>query len=392
MIRSRCPADPEETRTRLRAARHVGDPLADELVAVFRGLPGREGAALLDRALGEGVDAVPDAPPVLRALLEDASRTPSWHDPALADAGATSFWRAGAPALVLSLTYGALAYGYQYADLSRPLAATGRLERMASRRLGETSRWLLAVTTPGGMHPGAPGWTASVRVRVVHALVRDRLRRSDTWDEPAWGVPISAAGAAATAIAGFDVFPARAMADLGLRTTAAEREARTALWRWVAHVMGVPEGLLPEDHAAAVALADAIPGVLDGPDADGTRLMHALLRHGLPLEGMLPRRAVGPARALGAPVLAAVVRRWMDPGTADVLGVPRSPLGRLIPLVRPVSRAQAAVLATGLLGDEERVARVQIGTLRRLLDAAGDPAGPVSPAATQGPALQSSRA
>lgn len=392
MIRSREPVDPEDLRRRLRAARHVGDPLADELVAAFRRLPGREGAALLDRALADGAGTVPGAPAALGALLEDASRAPSWLDPALVDAGATSFWRAGAPALVLTLTYGSLAYGYQYADLSRPLAATGRLERMASRRLGETSRWLLAVTTPGGTRPGAAGWRSSVRVRVVHALVRDRLRRSDTWDEASWGVPISAAATAATAIAGFHVIPARAMADLGLRTTAAEREARTALWRWLAHVMGVPEDLLPADHAAAVALADAVPDVLDGPDADGTRLMRALLRHGLPLEGLLPRRAVGPARAVGAPVLAAVVRRWMDPGTADELGVPRSPIGRLVPLVRPVSRAQAAVLATGVLGDEGRVARAQIGALRRLLDAAGDPATPVTPAAAHGAVLHASRA
>jgi hypothetical protein len=391
MLTSRCSADPDEVRRRLRAARYVGDPLADDLVDAFRRLPGRKGAALLDRALAEGADAVPEAPDALRALLDDASRAPSWLDPALVDAGATSFWRVGAPALVLTLTYGSLAYGYQYADLSRPLAATGRLERMASRRLGETSRWLLAVTTPGGMRPGAAGWSASVRVRVVHALVRDRLRRSGTWDEASWGVPISATAAAVTAIAGFDVVPARAMADLGVRTTAAEREARTALWRWVGHVMGVPEGLLPEDHAAAVALSDAVPDVLDGPDADGTRLMRALLRHGLPLEGLLPRRAVGPARAVGAPVLAAVVRRWMDGPTADVLGVPRSPIGRLVPLLRPVSRAQAAVLATGVLGGEARVAQAQIGALRRLLDAAGEPATPVTPAATQGPALHAVR-
>lgn len=290
-----------------------------------------------------------------------------------------SFWRAGAPTLAVALVYGSLAFGYQFADLSRPLAATGRLERMASRRIGETSRWALAVTAPGGMRPGGAGWCSSVRVRVVHALVRARLLGSGSWDVDAWGVPISATGMMATAIGGFHVLPERAMRDLGVRTTAADREARVALWRWVGAVMGVPDELLPLNAAEAERLLEAFGRCSAGPSEDGTRLMEALVRSGLPLEGILPPFAVGPARALGAPVISALVRRWIGDPTADELGLARSPVGRLVPLLRPLVRVQVVALAAGLLGDEQRAARQQIGAVGRLLDRAGDPSAPVAP-------------
>lgn len=371
--------DDDALVARLAAGRHRGDPLADALVGVFAALPGRAGWRMLDQALAEGADAVPDAPPELRALLDDAAGPPPWLDLDLVDAGATSFWRAGAPTLAVALVYGSLAFGYQFADLSRPLAATGRLERMASRRIGETSRWTLAVTAPGGMRPGGAGWSSSVRVRVVHALVRARLLRSGGWDVDAWGVPISATGMMATAIGGFHVLPERAMHDLGVRTTAADREARVALWRWVAAVMGVPTELLPANAAEADRLLDAFRRCSAGPNEDGGRLMEALVRQGLPLEGILPPFAVGPARALGAPIISALVRRWIGDPVADELGLVRSPVGRLVPLLRPLVRVQTVALAAGLLGDEQRAARQQIGAVGRLLDRAGDPSAPVAP-------------
>src|SRR4051812_29298095 len=147
--------------TRLAAARHVGDPAADAVVAAFSDLPGGEGWRLLESAL-VARGTVPLAS--LQALIEPLSEPPAWLDVELADAGAVAYWRVGAPMLFLTLTYGSLAFGYQSADLVRPLAATGRLERMAPRRIAETSRWVAAVTAPRGMHPGAEGWRASIRV------------------------------------------------------------------------------------------------------------------------------------------------------------------------------------------------------------------------------------
>ncbi|HUA75300.1 MAG TPA: oxygenase MpaB family protein [Solirubrobacteraceae bacterium] len=371
--------DDDRLRARLEAGRHRGDPAADALVEVFRELPGGSGWQLFERALEQGVDAVPGAPEELGALLTEASSTPSWLDLDLVDAGAASFWRAGLPALAPSLIYGSLAFGYQYGDLSRPLAATGRLERMASRRLGETARWVLAVTTPGAMAPGGEGWRSSLRVRIVHALVRRHLLDGGSWDAEAWGVPISASAMMATAIGGFNIVPQRALSDVGAGATAADRESRTALWRWVGYVMGVPPALLPCNWREAERLIDTLATFDFGPNEDGPALMHALTHHGLPLEGLLPPWGVRPARLVLTPMIEALVRRWLGEAVSDELGVGRTPVVRLVPLARPLVRSLGLVLASGLLGDERRTAQTQIRLVGRLLDRAGDPDRPLAP-------------
>jgi hypothetical protein len=348
----------------LKAARHEGDPAADAVVASFATLSGGEGWRLLDSALDGGESSAEIA-----ALLAPLGDPPPWLDLDLVDAGAVAYWRVGAPTLFLTLTYGSLAFGYQSADLVRPLAATGRLERMAPRRLAETSRWAVAVTTPGAMHPGADGWRASVRVRLVHALVRRHLRSSAEWD-PAWGVPISAAGGFATAIGGFFVIPVRAMRDLGVRFSPSELEAIAHLWRWIGYVMGVPAELLPVSSAQAEAWVDIALEMGEGPTEDSPRLMRALLRDGLGL---------GPASALSAQLVGALSRRWMGREMADRLEVPGARLSRLVPLLRPVTRAREVVRATGLLGSDARVAALELALVHRTLALRRAPRKPLDP-------------
>jgi ER-bound oxygenase mpaB/B'/Rubber oxygenase, catalytic domain len=368
-----------ELRERIAAGRHLGDPQADALVVRFRQLPGGAGWKLFERALEHGIDAVDDAPCELRALLERTSGSPAWLDLDLVDAGATSFWRVGLPALAPSLIYGSLAFGYQYGDMSRPLAATGRLEQMAPRRLGETARWVLAVTTPGAMAPGGEGWRSSLRVRLVHALLRRHLLDSGEWDVKAWGVPISASTMMATAIGGFAVVPQRALSDVGADATAADREARTALWRWVGYVMGVPPALLPANWREAERLIETLSVFDHGPNDDGPALMHALTRYGLPLDELLPAWGAGAARLALTPMIEALVRRWLGEAASDALGVGRTPIVRLVPLARPLVRSLGLILASGVLGDERAAAQAQIKLVGYLLDRAHAPSRPIAP-------------
>jgi ER-bound oxygenase mpaB/B'/Rubber oxygenase, catalytic domain len=356
--------------TRLAAARHEGDPAADAVVAAFANLPGGEGWHLLESAL-----VVKGTVPLttLQALIEPLREPPGWLDLDLVDAGAVAYWRVGAPMLFLTLTYGSLAFGYQSADLVRPLAATGRLERMAARRLAETSRWVAAVTAPGGMHPGAEGWQASIRVRLVHALVRRHLLASGEWD-PAWGVPISAAGGFATTIGGFFIVPVRAMRDLGVRFSPSEREAIAHLWRWVGYVMGVPEDLLPVSARQAEERVDAALPHGGAPTEDSPKLMRALLYHGLNL---------GPASPVAAQLVGALSRRWMGHEMADQLDVPGARLARLVPLVRPITRARDVVRASGLLGSDRRVARLELALVHRTLALRRAPRAPLDPSAAE---------
>jgi hypothetical protein len=339
---------------RLEAGQLVGDPPADALIAAFAGLPGGVGWTALEAALdGRRPDV---ARAELAALLEPLRSPPPWVDLSVVDAGAVAFWRAGFAAQFFALAYGALAYGYQNAGLVRPLAATGRLDRMAARRVGETARWGLDVTTPGAMHPGGDGWRSTIRVRLVHALVRSRLQRADWWDHAAWGNPISATGAVATGIAGFFVMPTRALADLGFRYSEAEDAALFAMWRWVSFVMGAPHDLLPATAAEAREWTAIAVEHGEGPNEDSPRMMHALLHHGL--------RVPGPLRDPTARFTGGFARRWLGHEMANALGVPRVTSAPLIPFLRPATRARALLLG---LAPDAQVASLERAIARRLL-------------------------
>jgi hypothetical protein len=365
---------------RLVAGCFEADPPADALVTAFRRLPGGAGWRLLDQSLTGGTRTLPgEAPTELADLVDAATTLPEWVDPARLHRGAVAYWRPGAAALSLSLTCGALAYGYQSASLSRPLAATGRLEKMVPRRIAETARWVLAVTTPGGMLPGAEGHASSIRVRLIHALVRRHLLETGGWETDDWGLPISASDAASTAMGGFLTIHLDAMHDLGVHYSRQELEDMTHLWAWIATVMGVPADLAPPAYADARRQVRAALAIDSGPNEDGPRLMRALLERPAPIIQILPSPVRGPATAANAHVMAGFTRRWMGDEMADALEVGHSPLTQAALLVRPVSVARGLFMRTGLLGDGERVGAVERALVRRVLAQGRAPEAPLGP-------------
>ena len=372
--------DPELV-DRLAAGAFVGDLVADPLVTAFKMMSGGAGWEMLDRALLEGADAVPDAPPQLAELVAPTFDPPAWVDLDLVDAGALAFWRSGGINLGLALMCGSLAYGYQSARLTRPLAATGRLAQLAPKRLRETGRWVSAATRPGALRPGADGLRATVRLRMVHALVRAHLLDSPGWNLSAWGVPISASDTLVTAIGGFLVVPLRALEDLGVRLSPAELEAMTHQWTWIGALMGTPEELLPGSYAEAREALAAALALDEGPNEDSPKLMHALLHHGteFPFERRLPRLARRPGRAAKARLLGAFVRRWMDAEMADRLGVPNTNLTRLTPMLRPLALAREIARASHLLGSDERIAGLELAFVERIAAMRAEPDETIEP-------------
>lgn len=362
-----------------------GDPAADALVAHFRTLPGGAGWRALSSALAAGGDS---EIPELRALLAPLYAPPAWVDLDLADAGALALWRNGGSMIGLTHTFGSLAFGYQSAGLVRPLAATGRLEQMAPRRVGETARWYAAATPPGRMRPGAEGFEATIRLRLVHALVRAHLAAQASWDEEDLGVPISASDGFATALGGFLVVPMRAMRDLGVRFSADDREAMTHLWAWIGFVMGVPERLLPRTWAQARAMVDCALDLDAGPNEDSPRMMAALLQRGVPIDQVVPGPLKPVARAAMAQVWGSFTRRWLGDEMSDRLGVPDSRIVHLIPLLRLPVLARDSVRRTGLLGSDERIVAVEVAMVARMLNTGRAPAVIAPEEAEARPVLQ----
>lgn len=354
------------------------DAAADELVAAVVQDP-RQLWPLLDRALEHGPDAVPQAPEVLRRFAAEATALPDWVDLEQLDRGAIAFWRVGALLQLISLTAGALSYGYT-TSFARPLLMTGRLEKMAPRRLAETASWVITATKPGALHPGQPGVRASIRIRVVHALVRRRIVASGDWNEADWGVPLSIGDTLATGIIGFFAYPVTGLRRLGVRYSRDELDAMSHLWAYVSWLMGVPAPLLPRtaDEAFAYAAAgyDLDSATVPGSD----ELMASLLRSSMLPADLLP----GPLasivnRGFGVGI-AAVARDWMGDERADAVAIPRTATRHLLlPALRAAVRTGELARGLPLAPSDERLVAIDFA-LRGALTRLGRPRPSLAPA------------
>ena len=222
---------------RLAEALTRSDPLADAVVASFARAPRGEGFRQLDLALARGLAGVSGADESLRALLADAERTPVWVDPARLERGARFFLRSG---LFGGIVLGAesLVLGYASPGGNKPLVWTGALEERAARRVGETARFVEAVTQPGQLARSGAGFAITLKVRVMHAEVRRLIHASDRFDVAAWGEPINQHDMAATILL-FSVAVLDGLEKLGLRVSREDADDFVHLWAYIAHLMEI---------------------------------------------------------------------------------------------------------------------------------------------------------
>jgi len=200
---------------------------------------------------------------------------------------------------------------------------SGRLESDVPRRLAETSRFVEVVSQPGGMRPGAAGFVATGKVRLIHAAVRRMLQQHPGWNTPAWGVPINQADMVGTSLL-FSLVVLDGMAKLGFDTTPAEREDLLHLWRYNAHVIGVDAGLTFATEAEARTLWDLLSCTQSPPDDDARALARALIESG----ERAPPRPNDYTRPLRARAVGYALSRYLiGDDYADHLGYPRSALG-----------------------------------------------------------------
>ncbi|MCC6644207.1 MAG: DUF2236 domain-containing protein [Polyangiaceae bacterium] len=315
-----------------REARRVYGPLADRFARAYWELDpladaaveelsehGRAGHERLERALRDGVAAVDGAGPRLRAVFDEVERVPSWIDWDRVEHGARTYQRIG-PSAMMILSAWSLMNGYHSAPAVKPLVFTKRLDVMAPRRLAETSRFVTEVAQTGGLRRGALGYTITVRVRLVHAMVRRALRRSPEWRRDAWGEPINQADMVGTVIE-FSLLVLEGARKMGFRFSERESSAVIHLWQYVGYLSGVDPWLLGElsPEPRGVEFAKLLHLVQPGPDADSLALADALRRVPLQMADDPLRRALAPWVARYHDGLA---RAFNGPKIADDLRVP----------------------------------------------------------------------
>ncbi|GAC67521.1 hypothetical protein GS4_08_01060 [Gordonia soli NBRC 108243] len=218
----------------------TGDPVAERFVAeIYHGDLGPvAGRAMLERALDEGIEAVPDAPESMRALVADFDTLPDWADPELIEAGA-AVWRRWGYALGGVGNAGTMDT-YTEGSLAVPLSLSGGYagERALHRYL-ETSRWWIEVSRPGAItRRGSRARAITMHVRVMHVSVRAGVRSHGEWDDERWGLPISQSEMMLTLLGG-SVGPALGLYGLGIVTSKAEIEASLHFNRYLGYLLGV---------------------------------------------------------------------------------------------------------------------------------------------------------
>jgi len=325
----------------------VGDPLADQAAAALASLPRAEREALVASALAEGIDACPKAPEPLRALFATLDHTPFWVDTKRAARGGRAFLATGI-AGGFALAFASLVLGYCSPAGNKPLAFSGRLRENAPRRLAETSRFVQAVSLPGGMGRFADGFAIAVRVRLMHAQVRRMCLAAPGWDRGAWGTPINQVDMAGTVLL-FSLIVIDGLAKLGFPLRANGSEDLLHLWRHVGVVLGVAEELLPASEREARRLWDLIASTQEGPDADARALASALIEGGV-------QRATTPEGRQEASRRAAIgyglSRYLIGHEVADALGYPRPTWSVALPALSAALRAiVGAVRRVGPLED-----------------------------------------
>jgi len=248
--------DPEPGTAEWRAvgeSLNQGDPAMDRLVDWMAAEGLARTKPLFDRAVDEGIAAIPDAPAPLHRFFAEVEARPAWVDPRLLDDGARACGISGLAGMHVLRDFGLMA-GYQAGAINRTLVLTGALQKGAQRRVAETTKWWIDATRPGGMARGAPGWRSTLQVRLIHAMVRRHLQRHPEWDTAQLGLPVNQGDMHATYLA-FSVIFLLGQRLLGVPLSAREGRAAMHLWKYIGWLMGLDERWLGDsEQAGRVAL------------------------------------------------------------------------------------------------------------------------------------------
>jgi len=121
----------------------------------------------------------------------------------------------------------------------------------------ETTQHILQCTKSlESIQPGGDGWASTLRVRLLHVAVRQRIlslakTKPEYYDTKAWGIPINDLDSIATIATFSATLTWLSLPRQGLFLRQQEIVDYIALWRYIGHVIGCPtEGFLDTpDHA-----------------------------------------------------------------------------------------------------------------------------------------------
>ncbi|KAI9718226.1 MAG: hypothetical protein M1812_004216 [Candelaria pacifica] len=210
-----------------------------------------------------------DAHEKLGQLWKEVNTIPEWVDWDQIDRGQQIFYRYGGAALT-GLAFQSLLGGMGANRVVETLARTGGFAtKVARHRMFETTQHILECTRSlESIQPGGAGHASSVRVRLLHAAVRQRImklthQRPEYYNVKDWGIPINDLDCVAT-IGTFSAtliwlsFPRQ-----GIWLRDQEIKDYIALWRLVAHYVGTPTEFFETPEKAKAIMESLLISEID---------------------------------------------------------------------------------------------------------------------------------
>lgn len=253
-----------------------GDPLIDDVVAMFERLGTKPARALFEQALTRGIGSVEDPPAELVALFAQVDRSPDWFDPAVAERGRQALSRTTGVAKLSAYSFGVFGTAMEE-DVSAATGATGRLVRNPVLRAVESLQYFEQVTYRGVLERNSPMFHTVIRVRLMHGLVRRGLRRR--WGAENFarrGMPISNTNLAAGS-AWFSSMPPLIDHFLGRPVKLADLDDITIHWGYMLYLFGTAERIIPKTGMESIHLANHVFASAGSPAQWRPELAEALL-------------------------------------------------------------------------------------------------------------------
>ncbi|OBI75079.1 oxygenase MpaB family protein [Mycobacterium sp. E740] len=321
----------------------VGDEPMDRLVEWMSETGIKDTRPLFDAALAHGIDAVPSAPEPLREFFSEVENTPGWVDPAKVRRGQRALRRGGADGMYVARDVSLLG-GYQFSGFNKTLLRTGALEKGSNKRFAETMQWAMDVISEGGLEFRGAGYRSTLRVRLIHGLVRRHVAAMPDWRAGDWGVPINQTDMAATLI-GALVAPAVGSVGMGIVLRPKDYDAVAHLTRYVGWLMGVEDEWLPRGFRDSIRVLYHTLGALAAPDESSRQLAAPMADDPLIWHyDSMPtiRRRIARAQHLS------LTSGFLGPRTMRALGLrPQVPWYPLLRLPVNLARSAAAVALPG---------------------------------------------
>lgn len=183
---------------------------------------------------------------LLKRFWLEVTTIPPWVDWAQIQRGQDVFYRYGG-ACFTGLAYQSLLGGMGAARVVETLARTGGFStKVARSRMFETTQHILQCTKSlESIQPGGDGFVSTIRVRLLHAAVRQRIlklaaQKPGYYDIQASGIPINDLDSMAT----IGTFSATliwlSLPRQGIYLRQQEIEDYIALWRYIGYLVGAP--------------------------------------------------------------------------------------------------------------------------------------------------------